>query len=387
MIYKQIPAWILCVFGAVGNAQQSAIDIDAALPEMQAYKFHQLFFDEQDGMLDISTYLERGGFIPIPIIITEPAVDGGLGFAAQFISWPDGDRDSLTQRTFGGVQTGNGSYGYGYVQSGTAFDGRLRYKFGLGRGKLTIAAYPKGGSIPLEYTTDFDYGLFGSALWKLPDERFHTGLLWDFRKTETNLTLPGIPPEIRPDLGRTLQTAALGVGLHFDSRDNPLSPTRGMNLIADAKFNNAVFGSDRNFGVYDLEAYAFERLSPTWRLGLMGALNAVGDGAPFYMMPDILNRGIPANRYQGQAVLNTEIEITRLIDDRWSILGFAGYGRTDAGDSRFLSDSGSVYSGGVGLRYRIARKLGLDAGIDLAFGPDGTTVYFQFGHAWNRGMD
>ena len=70
-----------------------------------------------------------------------------------------------------------------------------------------------------------------------------------------------------------------------------------------------------------------------------------------------------------------------------SVLGFAGYGTAYAGSSRFFEDSGAVFAGGGGFRYRIARKLGVDAGLDVAFGPDGGIIYIQFGHAWGGGMD
>ena len=41
------------------------------------------FKDPEDGQLDLSNWLlDRGsGFLPVPIIITEPAVEGGLGLA------------------------------------------------------------------------------------------------------------------------------------------------------------------------------------------------------------------------------------------------------------------------------------------------------------------
>lgn len=356
-------------------------------PKRPKLSFHELFFDEQDGKFDISNFLSRGGFIPIPIIITEPAVDGGLGLVLQFISWPDGKRDSLTRRMLGMAKTGNGSYGYGYFQAGTALDGRLNYRFGLGKGKLTIATYFGGGTTPIEYSNEFSYGVLGSALWKLPDRRFSFGPLWDFREFNTSLNLPGLPPAIRPDINRTLKTGALGVGFHFDSRDNPLTPTKGYNVFMDAKFNNDAFGSDREFEVYDLEAYAFGTLAPDWRYGLQALVNAVDGDVPFTFAPAIDNRGIPANRYQGRTVLSAEAEIVRQVNDRWSVLGFAGVGRADARGTRLFADSGNIYSGGVGVRYRIARKLGVDAGMDLAFGPEGPVVYFQFGHAWLRGMD
>jgi hypothetical protein len=42
-----------------------------------------------------------------------------------------------------------------------------------------------------------------------------------------------------------------------------------------------------------------------------------------------------------------------------------------------------VWSAGFGFRYLLARKLGLQSGVDLGFGPSGQkAVYIQVGSAW-----
>ena len=43
-----------------------------------------------------------------------------------------------------------------------------------------------------------------------------------------------------------------------------------------------------------------------------------------------------------------------------------------------------VASGGLGFRYELARKFGLHAGVDIAYSPGTTAVYFQVGNAWFR---
>lgn len=314
-------------------------------------------------------------------------MDGGLGFVGQFIRWPDQNKDLLLRRTFGGVMTRNGSYGYGFLQSGTAFDGRLAYKFGVGRGEVSLKSYPFGGSTAVGYTSEYDYGVFGSALWDLPDDRFSVGPLLDFRSITASLDVPDTFPDIDVDLDRSLKTAALGLGFHFDDRDNPLSPTKGLNAYVDAKFNDSVFGSDRDFNLYDLEAYYFAPLSESSDFGIKGTLNLAAGDTPFIFMPTLNNRGIPYNRYQGEQAFSTEIELTREVSKRWDVVAFAGYGTNRAGDSRFFDDSDGVWSGGAGFRYLVARKFGLKAGMDIAVGPEDTVVYFQFGHAWSMGMD
>ena len=51
--------------------------------------FTENLIDPQDGMLDASDYLASArGFLPIPIIITEPAVGYGLGLAVAYFHAP-----------------------------------------------------------------------------------------------------------------------------------------------------------------------------------------------------------------------------------------------------------------------------------------------------------
>ena len=92
-------------------------------------------------------------------------------------------------------------------------------------------------------------------------------------------------------------------------------------------------------------------------------------------------RGIPAARYQGNAVAVIEGEVTRQIDPRWSINIFAGVGRADGTFSE-LSDSASRVTRGAGFRYLVARRYGFEMGIDVAKGPDDSILYIQAGTAW-----
>lgn len=70
--------------------------------------FHR-FIDEEDGGFDFSETLAKGGFMPVPIIITEPAVDGGFGLAAAFISESPDHPGRVTRTAVAGFKTGNGS--------------------------------------------------------------------------------------------------------------------------------------------------------------------------------------------------------------------------------------------------------------------------------------
>ena len=112
-------------------------------------------------------------------------------------------------------------------------------------------------------------------------------------------------------------------------------------------------------------------------------MNQVYDDPPFYLMPSINLRGIPAARYQGKTTLVVETEQRFDLDGRWSVLGFAGYGKTISPDES-LFESQDVYSVGTGFRYLLARAFKVRTGIDVAWGPDSFGWYIVFGHNWNR---
>ncbi|MBA4014159.1 MAG: hypothetical protein C0481_20050 [Phenylobacterium sp.] len=357
----------------------------AASPPAEAPPSKWDFFDNEDGQLDFSNFLASGGFIPVPIVITEPAVEQGLGVAAVFLS-AEKPRQ-ITRNVLAAFKTGNGSDGIGFVRAGYAFDGRLNYRVAVAHGNITLNTYPPFAPGGIEYTNNYEYGVLASAFWRLPDERFSAGPLVDFRKLESHLDIPGLPEGFAHDFDRSLQTGAVGLGLQFDSRDNPLTPTRGANAYAEAKFDREMFGSDRDFETYDARFYAFRPLSPNLRLGYKLEFNAIRGDFPGYFAPAINLRGVEAQRYEGMDVLSSEVELTWQTGKRWSLLAFGGVGSSDAGDHRFFQDSGGIWAGGLGFRYRIARKLGLDAGLDLAYGPEGAVVYIQFGHAWSLNMD
>ena len=72
------------------NAEASAEQLPG---EQDDSGFWSQFIDPEDNNLDLSNWLIQNayGFLPVPIIITEPAVDNGLGLAAVFFHKPDED--------------------------------------------------------------------------------------------------------------------------------------------------------------------------------------------------------------------------------------------------------------------------------------------------------
>ena len=112
------------------------------------------------------------------------------------------------------------------------------------------------------------------------------------------------------------------------------------------------------------------------------AKGAATDGdTPFWALPFVWMRGIPAMRYQGDSVAQIETEARWDFKGPWSLVGFLGYGQTWSDRLIFDTDD-QILAGGAGIRVNIAPKLKFRTGIDIARGPEEWAIYLQFGHAW-----
>ena len=107
------------------------------------------FFDPHDGQLDLSYFLENPrGFLPIPIIVTEPAVGYGGGGEGMFLrlrreagdeGWARPDISAV-----GAFATENGSGELSGVITSRWLDGRLRTLLGAGTGQVNLDFYGLG---------------------------------------------------------------------------------------------------------------------------------------------------------------------------------------------------------------------------------------------------
>ena len=81
--------------------------------------------------------------------------------------------------------------------------------------------------------------------------------------------------------------------------------------------------------------------------------------------------------------MQTELELRWNFYKRYSAVAFGGVGWAAPKLSDF-PEVETVYNRGFGLRYLAARKLGLQTGIDFAWGPDSFAFYLVVGSGWNR---
>jgi hypothetical protein len=348
--------------------------------------------DTLDGKLDLSRYIiEANGFVPVPIIVTDKALGGfGGGLAPLFIKKNAPYLDSIDGKLVrtpvapdvtGGafMYTLNDSWLGAVFRSGVLVKQRIKYTVGFGYMNMNMSFYRKDHKGD-EAEFKFNFKGFGGSVQatkRLGFSNWYAGMKYQLMSMKVNYvgtSLP-IPPELNKPHEYNSTMAALGAIIELDSRDNIFTPNKGIKAHFDANRSDNIFGSDYEYWRLNYYGYMYAKLGRHivggWRLD---GQQAIGD-APFYLLPYIDMRGIPAARYQGKADILTEFEGRFDITSRWSLMAFTGLGKAFNNWNDFGS-ADWVYSYGTGFRYYMAREFKLRMGLDIAKGPPGCWGYY-----------
>lgn len=349
------------------------------------------FLDPDDGWLDVSGFLDRPyGFVPLISPITEPAVGYGALVAPVFIQAnspaPDGSPVKPNLAAIGGFRTEEEAKGWFAAYSGVWMDGRLETKAAIFSAELNLDFYGLGGRLgsrvnSVGYELDATGGLVETRV-RLGDSPVMAGLRYlyaDIQSTfSVDLPIFGVRSA---DLDSTLGGPSLI--LAYDTRDNVFTPTRGTFAEASASFHEEYFGASSSHQRLDLIAIHYRPLHEKVSLGIRGDYNVTFGDTPFYYDPYVQLRGVPALRYQGEAVGSLEAEIRWQFWKRFSLVAFGGVG-VAATERDDLDLEEAIFAGGGGFRYELARRYGLHMGIDIGVSEEDTAVYVTFGSAWLR---
>ena len=345
-------------------------------------------------MLDASDYLASArGFLPIPIIITEPAVGYGLGVAVAYFHKPK-EMDHEEHPHYGppsisvgfGAKTENGTYLYGGAHSGVWKDDHIRYLGALAKMNVNMTFYPGGligeiiGPEGLGFNIDGMF-LLQEMQFRLKESNWWLGGSYIYINADNTFDLNLDLPVELPRHGFEFTLGGLSAFVEYDGRNSTFTPSDG--LSAKVKFQNYddTWGSDFDYNHFSGEIFKYTPFGDYSSLGLRLEAETVSGEVPFFAYPFVGLRGIPAMRYQGEDVIVGEAEYLWGFTPRWTMVFFGGLGHTTAirdqdGESR------TVGAGGLGFRYRLARKQRLQAGIDIARGPEDTSFYITVGSAW-----
>jgi hypothetical protein len=348
------------------------------------------FTDPEDGQLDMSDFLlKHKGALPVPIVITEPAVGYGFGLGLLFFSGPvtGADSDPTDDRghrvppnvtALGGIYTANGTLAAAVGHFHTWDEDRYRYVGALAKVDAHLDYFGPSGQ-PRAYTLQ-GTALLQQFLARIGDSRWYGGVRYVFFDSTSNFTGGTVPVELG-NFQKNQRIAAGSLILDYDSRDNIFYPGAGSFAEFETQFARPGFGGTQNYNVYAGRGFTWIPLSHTLILGLrLDTKFSTGD-IPFYAQPYVDLRGVQKGRYQDRNAITTEAELRWDVTPRWSLLGFTGVGKA-YGRLQSFSAAQNVQSVGAGFRYLIARKLGVSIGIDVAHSKDQNAFYIQVGSAW-----
>ncbi|WP_430390055.1 BamA/TamA family outer membrane protein [Dyella sp. 20L07] len=353
--------------------------------------WRSLLHDPQDGYIDMSRWLlQHRGALFVPVIVTEPAVGNGLGVAAVFFHPPKqsdeskerGDRIPPDIYGLGGFATENGTKAFGLGGMFHFKDDTWRYAGGLAKASVNLDYYTQPGLLPSQkigYNLDGVIS-FQRASRRLGLSRMFASVQWIYIDLNSRLNVDSDRQYFKPK-EFAKRSSGLGLALEYDTRDNTLTPSKGAFSMIEGNFYGPGIGSDNTYQSYRAHTFDYLPLAKDWVLGLRGDYRAVRGDVPFYQLPYIDLRGIASGRYQDQNVAMVEAELRWNFTTRWALLAFGGAGRA-WGRRLDFDDATTETTKGLGIRYLIARQLGLYAGLDWAWGPGDHAYYIQVGSAW-----
>ncbi len=356
----------------------------------------EMMTDQVDGKPDLSEWLGTAdGVLPMPIIVTEPAVGIGGGLALIFFHGsiqerakqakeknPDGTPGRMAPPSMSGLAgfgTENGTWGAGGFHLGIWKEDTVRYVGALGYASVNYDLYgplDKPRPVTVEGAV-----LLQQLTFRLGESDFFAGANYKMVSSTAKANTPLPPPAGN---GKEVQSGGASGILEYDSRDNIFTTNRGLSSKAEWTHFDSWLGSDNQFDLFAFKNRYWHPLTESLVLGVRGDGFFSSGDVPFYMLPFVQIRGIPAMRYQGEHVLTTEVELRWDFTQRWSLVGFAGAGWTGSDDFSDLGSSDTHPAGGFGFRYLMARLFNLRTGVDIGFSEEDTAIYFTTGTAWGR---
>lgn len=332
------------------------------------------------------------GFVPIPIIITDPAF-GGIG-GGLTLGYLHSNRLSVQKDTppiisgITGGYTANHTWFLGIGHSHSFKNDRIRYTGGVLLSNINIAFYATNQYLSNE-TRPFNVNLKSLAtlqnlLFRIKETNFFLGPSYFFMFSEVRLDEQSDHPlydslvnnmDIKSKLGM------LGIAARFDSRDNTLSPDKGIIAALIFHYNAPYFGGDGHFPRTNFYGKFYLPVAKKVFSAFRFEIYSTGDEAPFYAKPFVSLRGVPTAKYQGDKTVVVETQWRWVFYKSFSILGFTGTGKAFDSFNEFESAKW-IYNYGGGVRYTIKKLFDLRVGVDVAWSNEDFAWYFSIGSSF-----
>lgn len=187
-----------------------------------------LFVSEDDGKFDISAFLStKYGFMPMPILVTEPAVGYGGGLNLMFLH--DSLASSMERKSPPSI---SGVVGAG-TENGTLFGGAYHLGFWKEDSIRSTTAFGAFNANMNFYLRDIGidmnlkgYVAYQEVMFRLGESNFFLGgnyFYTDMESKKNNEELPLLDPFFEQEF----KMGALSAVLQYDTRDTIFTPSKG----------------------------------------------------------------------------------------------------------------------------------------------------------------
>ena len=289
--------------GCIRFAVLTALALVLLLPaaDAQAVDFSAEFIDSTDSHFDLSNWLDKVyGFMPMVSLITEPAVGLGVAGGLLFIHRKKEDRGKpLTtppsMSAIMGFYTENGSWGTGVFHRGYWRHDTIRYDGGLFYTSPNLTYYPPAlDGVGVGF--NIQGGMFLQRIaFRIKGTPIFAGARYLYFDNDISFDIPEQVPVDPIEISSKI--ASLGPLANYDTRNSVFTTDRGMFAETIFDIYDEIFGSD--FDYTRLKAYWLGwKPAGDFVLGLRLDGRFSNGNVPFYSLPFVKLRGIPAMRYQ-----------------------------------------------------------------------------------------
>ncbi len=339
---------------------------------------------------------KRGSFLVLPIFITEPAIGEGLGAGVVYFHKKDNsDRPRVSTANSVGktgkkskppptatgafaFYTSNDTAGVGVGHANSFKDDKYRVVGALANMRINSEIFLL--DIP------FGFQLEGNLVYANGKRRMGTSNMFlgmSIMALDADIIFkidPGnTPPVDLADFAFT--NVGIAGSAIYDARDNSTMPNQGQLIDFTLWRYDAAIGSDFDYWSARLKAHSFHQFRKKFVLGLRFDVSSVDGTPPFFAVPFVSLRGIPALRYQAKTAGVFEVEGRYTFSERWAGIAFAGAGFTDGGQAE-LDTMQNIKSVGTGVRFQVLQEQDVWVGLDIAKGPEEYAWYIQIGQGW-----
>ena len=343
---------------------------------------------------------QRYRLLPVPILITEPAIGEGLGVALALfhpvkegkagkgagarVATPESIHEMSESReappvvtALVGAYTNNDTWAAGVGHFNNWRRDSIRYGGALAAARVNSQIYL--ANLPLKFSMESTM-VFQEFKFRIGQSDFlvGSGILWLDADNRFGLGFPG---NSDPRFGLEFKNVGVSARLLYETRNNTMSPTKGQLAELSLWRYDESIGGDFDYWSWKARALSFHPLSESLTLGLRLDVSGISGTPPFFAYPFVKLRGIPALRYQDEVAGAAEVEMRYLLAPRWEVAAFGGVGFTSDRVPLFENPD-SIYNFGLGGRYKILDAHNVWLGIDVARGPEAWNWYVQIGHPW-----